>query len=104
MALYDKHKDDRDKFEIVAFHDASAKTFEELDKKLEKIIEQRWKGKTLPFPVVLDATGKTVKDYGVSAFPTVLLIDPEGKLVKGGPGGEAAVAALEAALEKQSPK
>lgn len=87
MDLYEKYKDKRHMFEIVAFHDASAKTFEELDQKLEKTISERWKGKNLPFPVLLDATGETIKTYGIRAFPTLLLIDPDGKLVKG--GGEA---------------
>jgi hypothetical protein len=41
----------------------------------------------------VDSTGQTIKDYGVHAFPTTLLIDPEGKLV-----GEAREEQLEAKL------
>jgi thioredoxin-related protein len=84
--LYEKYEDLKDKFEIVAFHDDRAKSFEELDKILneKKIVEQRWKGKPLPFPILLDSAGTTVKEYGIRAFPTILLIDPEGKLVKFG--------------------
>ena len=47
------------------------------------IIEKVWK-KDLPFPVLLDASGKTIKRWGISAYPTLVLIDPEGNLVKGG--------------------
>ena len=83
MKLYEEYKDD-DRFEILAFHDARAKTFEELDEKLKPIIEKRWEGKELPFPILLDATGQTIKDYGVRAFPTIILIDPDGNLVKRG--------------------
>ena len=83
MKLYEKHAAIRDKFEILAFHDARAKTFEELDEKLAPIIEERWGGKALPFPILLDATRKTVNAYGISAFPTNVLIDPEGRVVKG---------------------
>ena len=48
------------------------------------MIEKRWKGKSLPFPILLDASGATVKSYGIQAFPTLVLIDPEGRVVKGG--------------------
>ncbi len=91
--LYEAHRDHRDKFEILAFHDASAKSFEELDKKLEPIIKNTWGGKTLPFPILLDSTGATIREFGITAFPTTVLIDPEGKLV-----GYASKEALEAKL------
>ncbi len=84
MKFYEKHKADRDRYQILAFHDAKAKTFEELDEKLKPVIEKKWKGKSLPFPILLDASGATVKNYGIQAFPTLVLIDPEGRVVKGG--------------------
>jgi hypothetical protein len=93
MDLYDAHRDHRDKFEIIAFHDATAKTFDELDKQLVKTIQNTWRGRSLPFPILLDATGQTLKEYGIRAFPTTILIDPDGKLV-----GEAGDDALEAKL------
>ena len=40
-----------------------------------------WKGKDLPFPVLLDHTGDTIERWGIEAFPTIVLIDPEGTLV-----------------------
>ena len=82
--LYERHEADRDRFEVVAFHDASAKSFLELDEKLKPIIEKWWQGKSLPFPILLDASGATVKSFGIQGYPTVLLIDPEGRIVKGG--------------------
>ena len=85
MKFWDAHADQRDRFTIVAIHDKSVKDWKELDEKLrEKGIIQRWEGKTLPFPVLLDPTGETTKAYGIQFFPTVILIDPEGKLVPGG--------------------
>jgi hypothetical protein len=83
MALYEKYAAIRDKFEVLAFHDATAKTFEELDEKLESIIEKRWRGKALPFPILLDPTRATLRAFGISAYPTNILIDPEGNIVKG---------------------
>jgi hypothetical protein len=91
--LYETHKNDRDKFEILAFHDGTVKNFQELDKNLEAPREKYWGGHNLPFPILLDATGQTIKDWGVRAFPTTLLIDPEGKLV-----GEAGEEVLEQKL------
>jgi hypothetical protein len=85
--LYEAHKKDREKFEILAFHDATVKGFADLDEKMVKPRERYWGGRALPFPILLDATGQTIKDWGVHAFPTTLLIDPEGKLV--GHAGEA---------------
>jgi hypothetical protein len=80
--LYEEHAEHRDRFEIIAFHDAQAKSFAELDPKLEKIIERYWQGRPLPFPIFLDETGKTIEGYGIRAFPTTILIDPSGNLVK----------------------
>jgi hypothetical protein len=92
--FYEDHKADRDKFEILAFHDAQAKNFDELDSKLEPIIKNAWSGRPLPFPILLDSTGETIEKFGISAFPTMILIDPEGRLV-----GQA----KEADLEKHLP-
>jgi hypothetical protein len=95
--MYEAHIDHRDKFEVFAIHDKSVESFADLDKKLTKIKEHYWQGKDLPFPVLLDATGKTVQQYGIRAYPTGLLIDPDGKLV-----GEASPADLEAKLPQLS--
>ena len=62
------------------------KDFAELDPKLEPIVANAWKGRALPFPILLDATGKTLEAYGITAFPTSVLIDPEGRVV--GPDAE----------------
>jgi hypothetical protein len=84
MALHDKYADLKDRFEILALHESGVKTFEDLDAKTKqaKLVE-RW-GRTLPFPVLLDATGETQEAFGIEAFPTTVLLDPEGRVVKGG--------------------
>ncbi len=58
------------------------KTFQEMDEKLKsnKTIEA-WGGRNLPFPVLLDSTGATVKRYDIVRYPTTLLVDPNGVLV-----------------------
>jgi hypothetical protein len=57
----------------------------ELDEKMEPLKEKYWKGRSLPFPILLDATGETLRAFGISAFPTNVLIDPEGRVVPGNP-------------------
>jgi hypothetical protein len=84
MDFYEKHAASRDRFEILAFHDSRAKDFAELDEKMKPIIENQWKGRSLPFPILLDATGKTLERWGIRSFPTLVVIDPEGNVVRGG--------------------
>ena len=80
VTLYERHRSKRDRFEILALHDATAKTFDELDAKLTPIVKDAWKGEALPFPILLDATGETVKRYEIRGYPTTWLVDPEGNL------------------------
>jgi thiol-disulfide isomerase/thioredoxin len=93
IGLYEDHDRHRDKFEVIAIHVHHAKTFAEVDAKLPNIKERFWRGKDLPFPVLLDATGKTADLYGISGYPTGVLVDPDGKLV-----GDATAAELEEKL------
>ena len=83
MEFYEKYKDHRDKFEIFAFHSASAKTFKELDEKMKSVVEKAWGGKDLPFPSLLDATGQSLRNFSIKALGTHVLINPEGKVVRG---------------------
>jgi len=93
IAFYEDHAGHRGKFEILAIHDDSVKSFAELDKKLASIKKSRWQGKELPFPILLDGNKATHNLYGIHGWPTGLLIDPDGKLV-----AEASVEELEAKL------
>ena len=86
MRIQDAYAAHRDKFQILAIHDTQAKTFEELDQKTATTKAHYWGGRDLPFPILLDATGETLKRYGINGFPTMVLIDPEGKVVGQGRG------------------
>lgn len=79
--FYEEHKDHRDKFEILAFHVQYAKDMDDYDAKIKSAKKRYWKDMELPFPLLLDATDKTIKSFGIHAFPTTILIDPDGKLV-----------------------
>jgi hypothetical protein len=41
-------------------------------------------GGPLPFPIVMDVGQTTTDLYGIIGYPTMVLIDPDGKVVKGG--------------------
>jgi thiol-disulfide isomerase/thioredoxin len=81
MDFADDHAADRDKFVILTIHDPQATDFAMLDEKLKPIIRRQWRGRSLPFPILLDTTGEMVKDYGVVHWPTVVLLDPAGRVV-----------------------
>ena len=68
-------------FQIVAVHDSAVKTMKELEPKMPAIRNQYWRGRDLPFPILIDSTGEVVKTFGINAFPTLVLIDPEGNVV-----------------------
>jgi hypothetical protein len=80
----ERHAADRNRYQLFAFHEPSAKTFADLDPKMAPLKEQHWGGKDLPMPILLDASGETMKRYGISGFPTKILIDPQGRVVRGG--------------------
>jgi thiol-disulfide isomerase/thioredoxin len=79
--LYRRYEEKRERFEVIAFHDTTVKTFDELNPLLEKIAEDLWNGEPLPFPILLDSTGETIERYGITSYPTLVLIDPEGRIV-----------------------
>jgi hypothetical protein len=79
MEFHEKHPELRDKYEIVTFHGHGAKSIEELRPHLTQLEENVWKRK-FPFPILLDNTEETVKNWGIFAYPTVVLIDPQGRV------------------------
>ncbi len=84
--FYEDHVAQRDRFEILAIccdYEGNCKAMADVDRQLAPIVEHVWGGKTLPFPVLLDSSFKTWESYGLPGMGIVLLIDPDGKLVKG---------------------
>lgn len=85
--FYEEHAADRDRFEILAICNTEvekAHTINAFDALAAPIVEKVWAGKPLPFPVLVDGEGKTSGVYGIQGWPSVLLIDPQGHLVKNG--------------------
>ena len=101
VRFYDEHAGRRDRFEVLAVcldTDGEVTTLAELDRRLAPIVRHVWGGRALPFPVLLDSTFQTWERFGLPGVPTVLLIDPEGKLVE---GDETVLAAKLKATEKK---
>lgn len=81
IKFYDDNAALREKFELVAVHDSHAKTLEEVDEKTAQVRAEEWGGKNIAFPSLLDAGNVSVPAWGISFFPTTVLVDPQGLLV-----------------------
>jgi hypothetical protein len=85
MKFYEEHQAQRDRFEILALCmdvEGEVKSVADLDKRLQPVVKHVW-GKPLPFPLLLDPSFTTMERYGLPAFGTLILIDPQGNLVEG---------------------
>lgn len=83
-----EHRADKDKYVILTFQFGNGKdTFAQLDPELEKLCKSKWQIDKFPFPILLDQSGQFIRDWGVRAFPTAFLINPEGKIVAEGHSG-----------------
>ena len=71
----------RDNLVILAFHDPSIGSLAMLDEHLPGLQDKHWKSRPLPFPILLDETGQTVKDWGIWGYPTSVVIDQKGEVV-----------------------
>ncbi|HEY8747527.1 MAG TPA: TlpA disulfide reductase family protein, partial [Tepidisphaeraceae bacterium] len=93
MKLRDKYKDKG--LVIIAIHDDSVPSIAEMDRRLDERRQKFWAGRELPFLIALDgggetrirysaftARGATTAAYGITSFPTTLLIGRDGKVIE----------------------
>jgi thiol-disulfide isomerase/thioredoxin len=93
MKLHDEFHDKG--LVIIAVHDDSADSIADMDRRLELGRKQVWDGRDLPFLIALDGggatrirysaitpRGATTAAYGITTFPTSLLIGPDGTLLR----------------------
>jgi len=87
MELHDVFSDEG--LVIIAVHDDSLSSIEELDSKLEWLRQKHWGGRRLPFLVALEGGansgarhGATTAAYGIVGRPTKVLIGPSGKVLE----------------------
>ncbi len=88
-ALIEIHDQFRDKpVEWITIHTPNLKTFEEFDGAVAKLRDSAWNQRDLPFTTAIDQpvtdkgfTGKTSQSYGVAEWPTLIVVDQQGKVV-----------------------
>ncbi len=99
--LIDLHEKYHDKgLVIIGIHDDSWNSMKELKEEIEKLSKKHWNGREIPFVIALDgggrckiegtkrtASGVTTAAYGIQGWPTMVLIDKEGKVVEVPYGG-----------------
>ncbi len=92
VELHDKYKDRG--LVIIAVHDDTGESVEEVLSQCEKVRDESWGGRELPFRLALDGGGMSPIEgtdlktrglstaaYGVRSFPTTVLIDRSGTVV-----------------------
>jgi len=92
MAIHEQFSDQG--LVVLGVHDASVGSIAEMDENLVSIRKNLWMDHDINYAVAIDrpdpaktdgakrrGTGATVAAYGIEHFPTLLLIDPSGKLV-----------------------
>lgn len=82
IEIYEANADLKDSFEFISIHNqhAYAPDLETMDKNIaeRKLVEEKWGGKNISWPMMIDGEGKSVRDWGISGFPTMAIVDPEG--------------------------
>jgi beta-lactamase regulating signal transducer with metallopeptidase domain/thiol-disulfide isomerase/thioredoxin len=79
---------------IIAVHDASLASLDQVRERTKDAKKQLWGDRDLPFRIALagggsakiegtdlNANGQVIADYGITSFPTTLLIDQKGNVV-----------------------
>jgi thiol-disulfide isomerase/thioredoxin len=79
---------------IIGIHDDSMKSITDLEKEIGKLSKVRWDNKKIPFAVALDGGGSTKIEgtkmttrgattaaYGINSFPTMVLINRQGRVI-----------------------
>jgi thiol-disulfide isomerase/thioredoxin len=106
--LMDLHEKYRERgLVIIGVHDDSWNSMGDLKKKLGELSKRYWDGRKIPFVVALDgggrtkvegtertASGATTAAYGISGFPTMVLIDRQGRVVGEYDGNEVTIERL----------
>lgn len=78
------NKYERDGLVVLAIHDSSLKTLDEMNAKMDPVLLKVFNGNPPKIPMALDGAGaNSVFDaYGIYAVPAVILIDQRGRIVR----------------------
>ena len=104
--LYDQYA--KQGLVVIGVHVDYSNTVDSVEKLDAKLVDTRknlWKGRDLPFPVAITRPIKggaaVAQDYGVSSYPSMLLIDRRGNLVDIMYAGPRGMAMLHKALNEK---
>ena len=87
IQFWNAHANRRNEFALVTIcldFREQMRSMAELDRRLADLRREVWKIQELPFPVVLDSSFKSIERYGLSGVGSHVLINPRGRVVKGG--------------------
>jgi thiol-disulfide isomerase/thioredoxin len=79
-----REKYEREGLVILAVHDASLKSLDEVNAKMRPVLRRVFDGEPPTLPIALDGTSEqsVFKAYGIYAVPAVILIDQRGRVVR----------------------
>ena len=82
VKLRDKYADQG--LVVLAVHDASLKTLEEMNEKMGPVLRRVFEGAPPKLPMAVDGPGEqsVFHAYGIYAVPALILIDPQGRVVR----------------------
>jgi thiol-disulfide isomerase/thioredoxin len=79
---------------IIGIHNDMINSVKDLEKEINKLSKECWEGRKIPFAIALDGGGKckiegtnltsegaTTAAYGIQGYPSMVLIDKQGKVV-----------------------
>jgi ankyrin repeat protein/thiol-disulfide isomerase/thioredoxin len=80
--LYEKYR--KQGLAVLAIHNNELKSMEELAEKMDPILGRVFRGQVPEIPMALDGPGadNVFHSYGISGVPAVILIDPQGRVVR----------------------
>jgi beta-lactamase regulating signal transducer with metallopeptidase domain/thiol-disulfide isomerase/thioredoxin len=81
----------------LSIHTPNLKSFDELNAEIANCTEKSWNGRELPFTALIDRplsdgeySGVTSRRYGIAEWPTLIVVDPDGRVVGPVPHGKLA--------------
>lgn len=79
-----KDRYEREGLIVLAIHDSSLPTLDEMNAKLDPVLRRVFGGEPPHIPMALDGPGETsvFEAYGIYAVPAVILIDQDGRVVR----------------------
>jgi thiol-disulfide isomerase/thioredoxin len=93
--FYNENAANRSRFEIIGVHSPEAKNLGNIKSALDALVKGKWKGQKPPYPLAFDSSGETHKKWGISAYPTKVLVGADGKII-----GDGTLEALAEAIKK----